>query len=238
MSRSAAGPTRREVLWLLDRIGREVPEARSLHRRLQARRRAPLLWVLVHTVLSHQSTSDRTYRAARRVYARYRSLDRLAGARVTELEPLIREVGLGRLKAARLVALAQAVRARWGGLRRFSAVLRSAPLEDSWRALLELPGIGPKSAAVVLLFRYGRPKFPVDTNILRVAQHLGWVRGRDPELVRWHVERVLGPDPDALLRAHAYLLALGRATQRGHGRHLWHKLRRGRLKPPAGGGSI
>ncbi|MFN3285114.1 MAG: endonuclease III domain-containing protein [bacterium] len=221
------GPTRLELLQLLDRIEQELPEARRLHERLRARRRAPLLWVLVHTVLSHQSTGDRTYRASRRVYARYRSLDRLAGARPTELEPLVREVGLGRLKAARLVALARAVRGRWGGLSRLSAVLRSAPLEEAWCTLLELPGIGPKSAAVVLLSRYGRPRFPVDTNILRVARHLGWVHGRDPEVVRDQVERALGPDPEALLRAHAYLLALGRATQRGLGRDLWEKLRGG-----------
>jgi endonuclease-3 len=197
---------------LLDRIGREVPEAGRLLRRLRARRPSPLLWVLVHTVLSHQSTGTRTYHASRRVWARYRTLDALGRARPQDLEPLVREVGLGRLKAGRLVVLAQAVRSRWGDLRRLSSVLRSAPLEDAWRALLELPGIGPKSAAVVLLFRYRRPKFPVDTNILRVARELGWARRPDPEAVRVAVERALGADPEALLRAHAYLLALGRAT--------------------------
>jgi endonuclease III len=77
---------------------------------------------------------------------------------------------------------------------------------------------------VVLLFRYRRPKFPVDTNILRVAQTLGWVDGRDPEAVRLLVEAVLGADPDLLLRAHADLLALGRATQRSRSSELWERV--------------
>ncbi len=215
---------RGELLRVLDAVEREVPEARRLLRRLRARRRAPLLWVLVHTLLSHQTTGDRTYRASRAVYARYRTLERLARARPSELEPLVRPVGLGRLKARRLVALARAVRRRWGSLRRLSAALRTAPLQDAWTALRELPGFGPKSAAVVLLFRYGRPTFPVDTNILRVARRLGWELRADPERVRRKVEQALGPDPRALLRAHAALLALGRATQRGRRPDLWAQL--------------
>lgn len=219
-----AAPSRAELLRLLHRVEEHLPQARELRARLQARGRAPLLWVLVHTVLSHQSTGARTYRASRRVWARYRSLDRLAGAHPEQLEPLVREVGLGRLKAYRLVALARAIRARWKSLRAFSSHLRTSPLEVAWRALLELPGVGPKSAAVVLLFRYRRPKFPVDTNILRVARTLGWVKGTDPEEVRTLMERLAGPDPELLLRAHADLLALGRATQRGRGRALWSRI--------------
>lgn len=221
---------------MLARVGREVPEAGRLLQRLRARSRAPLLWVLVHTLLSHQTTGARTSRASRRVWARYRTLDALARARPEELEALVREVGLGRLKSRRLVALARAIRARWGTLRRFGAVLRSAPLEEAWRALLELPGVGPKSAAVVLLFRYRRPKFPVDTNVLRVARELGWVRRADPEAVRVAVESALGQDPEALLRAHAYLLALGRATRRGRRRAYLRALagRRVAPRPPTG----
>ncbi len=219
-----AAPSRTEFLRLLDRVEEEVAEARRLWARLRARRRAPLLWVLVHTVLSHQTPGPRTYRASRRVWARYRSLEQLARARPEDLEPLVREVGLGRVKSARLVALARAVQARWKTLAAFAAVLRSAPLEQAWQALLDLPGVGPKSAAVVLLFRYRRPKFPVDTNVLQVAQTLGWVEGRDPEVVRFLVEAVLGPDPDLLLRAHADLLALGRATQRSRSSALWERV--------------
>jgi endonuclease III len=77
----------------------------------------------------------------------------------------------------------------------------------------------------VLLVRFGRPAFPVDTNILRVARELGWVtREEGPEEVRLLVERALPKDPRALLRAHAYLLALGRVTARGRRRNLLRRL--------------
>jgi len=99
-------------------------------------------------------------------------------------------------------------------------------LEEARQALMNLPGVGPKTAAVVLLFRFNRPTFPVDTNILRVARELGWVRkDADPEDVRNLVERTLPPDPAFLLKAHAYLIALGRATQRGRRRELLDRLR-------------
>jgi endonuclease-3 len=207
---------RRHLFALLERIAREVPEAPALLRRLRSRRRDPLLRLLVGTVLSHQTTAPQARRATARLWRRYRGLHRLALARPDEIRPLIDTVGLGRLKARRLVALARAIEDRWGSVRALGRFLRTAPLPQAWRALLALPGIGPKSAAVVLLFRFGRPVFPVDTNILRVARQLGWVSGTaGPEDVRLLVERILAHDPRLLLKAHAYLLALGRATARG-----------------------
>ena len=180
----------------------------------------------MQTVLSHQTTSRQTRRAIDRLWTRYHTLRRLAEARPAEIKRLIDNVGLGQIKARRLVSIAIDIRDRWGSERRLARYLRSAPLEDARRALLELPGVGPKTAAVVLLFRFNRPTFPVDTNILRVARELGWVRGHaDPEEVRHLVERTLGSDPAVLLRAHAYLIALGRATQRGRRRDLLDRLR-------------
>ncbi|MDQ7819191.1 MAG: hypothetical protein QN173_01360 [Armatimonadota bacterium] len=210
---------------VLERIPREVPAATRLLRRLRSRRRDPLLRILVGTVLSHQTTSRQAREATARLWGRHRTLRSLARARPREIFPMIAGIGLGRLKARRLVALAQAIEDRWGSVRALGRYLRTAPLPDAWRALLELPGIGPKSAAVVLLFKFGRPVFPVDTNILRVARDLGWVdRRAGPEQVRLRVERALPPDPRVLLKAHAYLLALGRATARGRRRDLLGRL--------------
>ncbi len=101
---------------------------------------------------------------------------------------------------------------------------------------MDLPGVGPKTAAVVLLFRFNRPTFPVDTNILRVARKLGWIReGAGPEDVRAVVERTLPKDPALLLKTHAYLIALGRVTQRGRREDLIARLRDFKPASPAGG---
>ena len=216
----------RELRALLARIHDEVPGTSRLLARLRRRRRDPLLKVLMQTVLSHQTTGRQTRVAIRRLWARYHTLERVAAADPAELARLIDNVGLGRIKARRLVALAVEIKVQWGSAQRLARYVRSAPLEDARRALLELPGVGPKTAAVVLLFRFNRPTFPVDTNILRVARELGWVRrSADPEEVRHLVERTLGSDPAVLLRAHAYLIALGRATQRGRRPDLIDRLR-------------
>jgi len=229
----------REFLSQLSWIYESVPDAATqVLARLRRQRRAPLLQVLIRGILSHQTTSTQARLASERLWARYKTIDRLASADPGRIEGLIRNVGLGRTKARRLVAIAQDIKERWGGDRHLARYLRSAPIEDARQALLELPGVGPKTAAVVLLFRFQRPTFPVDTNILRVAKELGWVpKSAHPEDVRRFVERRLPKDPVLHLRAHACLIALGRATQRGRRRDILERLRgqlvmmRGSIRP-------
>ena len=218
--------TRKEFVDLLSWIQAEVPDASRGLASLRRQRQAPFLKVLLGTILSHQTTSRQTRLATERLWGSYRTLERLAEAQPAHIARLIRNVGLGGLKAQRLVAIATQIRERWRSAARLARYVKSAPLEDARRALLELPGVGHKTAAVVLLFRFHRSTFPVDTNILRVARGLGWVgKGGDPEDVRAVIERILPQDPGLLLKAHAYLIALGRATQRGRRQDLIDRLR-------------
>jgi endonuclease-3 len=218
--------TRKEFVDLLTWIRAEVPEATRALARLRRQRRVPFLKVLLGAILSHQTTSRQTRLATERLWGSYHTLERLAEAEPARIARLIRNVGLGGIKARRVVAIAAQIGERWTNETRLARYVRSAPLEDARRALLELPGVGPKTAAVVLLFRFNRPTFPVDTNILRVARGLGWVgKGGDPEDVRAVVERILPRDSALLLKAHAYLIALGRVTQRGRRQDLIDKLR-------------
>src|SRR2546427_1946134 len=212
---------------LLGRIHAEVPdESARILKRLRRQRRAPILKVLMQTILSHQTTSIQTRRAIDRLWARYHTLTRVADASPAEIKRLVDNVGLGQIKARRLVAMAGDIRGRWGSEQRLARYLRSAPLEEARRALMDLPGVGPKTAAGVLLFRFPPPTFSLDNDILRVARALGWVRrNADPEDVRNLVERTLPRDPALLLKAHAYLIALGRVTQRGRRRDLLDRLR-------------
>jgi endonuclease-3 len=218
--------TRKEFVDLLTWIHTEVPDAARVLTRLRRQRQVPFLKVLLGAILSHQTTSRQTRLATERLWGSYYTLEHLAEAEPGQIARLIRNVGLGGIKARRLVATAAQIEERWTSATRLARYVRSAPLEDARRALLELPGVGPKTAAVVLLFRFDRPTFPVDTNILRVARGLGWVgKGADPEDVRAVVERILPRDPALLLKAHAYLIALGRVTQRGQRRDLLDRLR-------------
>jgi endonuclease-3 len=218
--------TRQEFLDLLTRIHAEVPDASRTLARLRRQRQAPFLRVLLGTILSHQTTSRQTRLATERLWRSYQTVERLAEAEPAQIARLIRNVGLGGIKARRVVAIAAEIGEQWTSATRLARYVRSASLEDARRALLALPGVGPKTAAVVLLFRFNRPTFPVDTNILRVARGLDWVgKGGDPEDVRAVVEKILPRDPALLLKAHAYLIALGRVTQRGRRQDLIDRLR-------------
>jgi endonuclease III len=134
---------RRCLFALLEQIAREVPEAPALLRRLRSRRRDPLLRLLAGTLLSHQTTAPEARRATARLWRRYHKLHRLARIRPDEILPLVATVGLGRLKARRLVALARVIEDRWGSIRALGRYLRAAPLPEAWRALLALPGSAP-----------------------------------------------------------------------------------------------
>src|SRR3989441_10916295 len=135
---------------LLGRIHAEVPdESARLLTRLRRQRGVPFLKVLMQTILSHQTTSTQTQRAIDRLWARYHTLERVADATPAEIKRLVDNVGLGQIKARRLVAMAVGIRGRWGGEQRLARYLRAAPLGEARPGRMALPGVGPKTAAVV-----------------------------------------------------------------------------------------
>ena len=128
---------------------------------------------LVLTILS-QNTSDRNSgRAFVRLLRRYGSWREVAEAPLPELVDAIREGGLANQKAPRIQAALKAAfeRSPDGDLR----FLQELPLEEARAWLRSLPGVGPKTAACVLLFSLGRPAMPVDTHVERVAKRLALI---------------------------------------------------------------
>ena len=128
---------------------------------------------LVLTVLS-QNTSDRNSgRAFVQLMRRYEGWDAVAEAPLDELIATIQTGGLAQQKAPRIKRILEAVRERapdWN-----LAFLEEEPLEEARTWLRGLPGVGPKTAACVLLFALGRPALPVDTHVERVAKRLALV---------------------------------------------------------------
>jgi endonuclease III len=132
---------------------------------------------LILTVLS-QNTNDRNRDVAyARLRERFDSWADVRDAPVAEVEEAIRPGGLAPTKAGRIQDILRAI----GDppLRGQAATLtwlESAPLEQARDYLCELPGVGRKTAACVLLFSYGRPDIPVDTHVYRVGTRLGLFR--------------------------------------------------------------
>ena len=118
---------------------------------------------------------------------------------------------MGELKAPRIRAILDAVLGERGGLNLDH--LEQLPLAEARRWLLRLNGVGPKTAACVLLFGLGRPALPVDTHVHRVARRLGLIGDRvGAEAAHEALERQLGENRDRVYAFHLNLIAHGRAV--------------------------
>lgn len=136
------------------------------------RRLAPLD-ELILTVLSQNTNDTNRDRAYADLRARFPSWDDVADAPLPAIARAIRRGGLGPTKSVRIREILRALRDRGIPLDARAFVgMRSAVL---WDLLVGLRGVGPKTAACVLLFSLGRPFFPVDTHVHRVARRLGLV---------------------------------------------------------------
>ncbi|MDH5443828.1 MAG: endonuclease III [Hadesarchaea archaeon] len=171
---------RRLMVAILNRLGAEF----ELWRRYT---NDPFL-LLVGTVLS-QNTNWRNTRAAyNRLVAKFRTPEQLARSEVREIQKLIKPAGLYRMKSKRLKELARIVLERYHG--NLSTLLQKPP-EEARRELLSLPGIGYKTADVLLVFGAGRDVLPIDTHIFRISKRLGFAPSKaNYEEVRFDLEEL------------------------------------------------
>ena len=161
---------------------------------------------LVLTVLS-QSTNDRNRDVAYlRLRERFTTWEEVMRAPVGEVEEAIRPGGISRVKSVRIQAILEAI-----GEPLSLAWLARAPVEEGRAALCELPGVGRKTAACVLLFSYGLRDVPVDTHVGRVATRLGLLTPKAP-FERLHDEMLALTPPGMELELHLNLLRHGRRT--------------------------
>ncbi len=128
---------------------------------------------LVLTLLSQHTSDHNSGRAFHRLLERFASWDEVLAAPTSEVEEAIRPGGLAPTKAPRLQELLAAVRELTPEYD--LEILETMPLEEAKAWLRALPGVGPKTAACVLLFALGRPALPVDTHVDRVSRRLGLV---------------------------------------------------------------
>ena len=153
--------------------------------------------LLVAVVLSAQATDKSVNLATAKLFPAANSPQAMAALGEQGLEPYIRTIGLYRTKAKNVIALSKLLLERHGG---------EVPAQ---RAALEaLPGVGRKTANVVLNIAFGQPTIAVDTHIFRVANRTGLAPGKDPLEVE---ERLLKFTPEEFRRhAHHWLILHGR----------------------------
>src|SRR6266508_6538194 len=173
-----------------------------------AARHLPPIDELVLTILSQNSSDvnrDRAYADLRRAYPSWAAV---AGAPARSIARAIRRGGLALTKAPRIKATLRSLAGRGIPLDEPRA-LRELEAAELWELLLGLPGVGPKTAACVLLFSLDRPHFPVDTHVHRVAIRLGLVGERATAAAAQAALQAQVP-PDLVYALHMGLIRHGR----------------------------
>lgn len=130
---------------------------------------------LVATVLSQHTSDVNSARAYERLVTALPSWEAVRDAPVEVVEEAIRPGGLAPQKARTIQRILRELTARLGEAPLSLAHLADLPPEQAQAYLRELPGVGPKTAACVLLFSLGMPAFPVDTHVWRVTRRLGLI---------------------------------------------------------------
>jgi endonuclease-3 len=167
---------------------------------------------LVLTILSQNTADTNSFRAFTALRARYATWPDVLAAPTEELEVVLRPGGLAPTKSRRIQAVLTEVAAATGGSWNLS-FLGEWPLEEARTWLMGLPGIGRKTAAIVLLFGFGRPALPVDTHVHRVALRLGLIPPRT-DVERAHLLLEAALQPAEMYPFHVELIRHGRDTCR------------------------
>ncbi|HKW21402.1 MAG TPA: endonuclease III [Ktedonobacterales bacterium] len=133
---------------------------------------------LVATILSQHTSDINSERAYRQLRAVFPAWEQVRDAPTDDVVGAIRSGGLAQQKAERIQQILRILTERLGDAPLTLDSLDAMPLDDALAWLRELPGVGPKTAACVLLFALGKPAFPVDTHVWRVTKRLGLIGSR------------------------------------------------------------
>jgi endonuclease III len=136
--------------------------------------------LLIAAILSAQTTDAGVNKVTPALFRRFPNPDDLASADQTEVEDIIRSTGFFRMKAAHIIKTAAALPDRTG-----------QSLSDNMKALTALPGVGRKTANVILFHIFDKPAIIVDTHFKRVSKRLGFTRYTEPEKIEKQLVRAL-----------------------------------------------
>src|SRR3954453_23639053 len=180
----------------------EVPEAFSSFRKANPEPKGELehvnpVTLLVAVVLSAQATDAGVNKATPALFALADTPEKMAALGEERVRELIKTIGLYRTKAKNVIALSHKLIAEHGG-----------QVPNSREALQELPGVGRKTANVVLNMAFGQPTMAVDTHIFRIGNRTGLAPGKDPLAVELKLLEVI--PAKYMMHAHHWLILHGR----------------------------
>jgi len=167
---------------IYDILGKVFPEAKC-----ELDFKNPLQ-LLIATVLSAQCTDKRVNMVTPALFTKYPTVRDFAEGKREDIEELIRSTGFYRNKATSILGLASAIETEFGG-----------EVPNTLAQLVELPGVGRKTANVVLSNAFAVPGITVDTHVGRIARRLGWTTNTDPVKVEFDLMEVFASNKWTLL---------------------------------------
>jgi len=135
---------------------------------------------LIATVLSAQTTDAQVLRIFPDLKKRYPTFEKLAQARISDLEKSIKSIGFYKTKSRRLKELARDMLTRFNGR-----------VPKTMEELVTLPGVGRKTASIVLSFCFNTPAIAVDTHVHRIVRRLGWTKSDTPKHIEQDLRKLL-----------------------------------------------
>ena len=169
---------KQRALEIIERLKREYPDADCTLDYEEA-------WKLLVSVrLAAQCTDARVNVVVQGLFAKYPDVDALAAADVDDIEQIVRPCGLGRSKARDISACMKMLRDEYGG-----------KVPEDFDALLKLPGVGRKSANLIMGDVFGKPAIVTDTHCIRLSNRMGLVDGiKDPKKVEMALWKLIPPE--------------------------------------------
>ena len=135
--------------------------------------------ILISTILSARTRDPVTENASERLFYKYPNMDSLARAKPEDVAKIIKPVAFYEQKAPRVIEVAKLIKEKSKG-----------EVPNTYEELLELPGVGRKTAGCVLVYGFGIPAIPVDVHVHRVSNRIGLVKTKNPEETEAELEKL------------------------------------------------
>lgn len=136
--------------------------------------------VLITTILSQRTRDENTEVASKNLFSKYKSSQEISELNPEDIYDLIKPAGMYRQKAERIIEVSKIIVEKHKG-----------KVPNDLDELLKLPGVGRKTANIVLSVSYGIPAIAVDTHVHRISNRLGWVKTKDPEETEKELMKIL-----------------------------------------------
>jgi endonuclease-3 len=126
--------------------------------------------ILIGTILSARTKDEATTKAVKILFSKYKNPKQLASAKVKDVEKIIKSIGFFHVKSKRIIEVAKIIDKKYKG-----------KVPEDLDTLIQLPGVGRKTANCVLVYAFEKPAIPVDIHVHRISNRLGLVQTKNPE---------------------------------------------------------